>query len=365
MTGTPPQVEQTAQPEKTGAAPSAPAPKRRRRWSAWAWTAVQVGVSVALLVWIFQDPQLWAQMGQTLRRAEIAWLGLGVVLGGVWLAAATYRWGIFLRVQGVSLPLWRAGSIYLIAMFFTLFLPGAVSGDAVRVVYLFRERPGRKTAVLLSVMLDHLAGLLTMMITAVAILWWRADWFARSPVSSGTMHVLVIFLVGSVLGLAISVLMTQTRFVYWIPKKFPFRKQMIEFAHAFGLFLREWRSSLWGVVVSFVTLYAYFGTFWCAARAFGASASLADIFSIMPIVDAVVALPVTVSGLGVREKVFETLLRTLADVPTDVALLISLGGFGVSVVWYVVGAVLFPLYRPGREAQRRPLGAVVRAAGEV
>lgn len=352
-------VEADASREAEAAAP------RGRRWTRWIWTVLQVAVTAALLVWIFHDAELRTQMGRTLRRAEIGWLLVGTGLGAVWLVTAAYRWQIFLRVQGVRFEFWRTGCIYLIAQFFTLFLPGAVSGDAVCVVYLFRERPKQKTAVLLSVMMDHLAGLLTMMVTAVAIIWWRADWFARSPITEGTMYGLVIFLVGSVLGLAISLLMTQTRFVYWIPKIFPFRKQMIDFAHAFGLFLREWRWSLRGVGVSFVMLYAYFGTFYCASRAFGASTTLADIYSIMPIVDALTALPVTVSGLGVREKLFETMLRPLAGVPTDVALLISLGGFGVSKVWYLGGAIVFPLYRPATHEPRQHLGEVVREAGQV
>lgn len=360
MTSSPPQSQPAPASEATPAEPP-----RRRRGLRWFWTILQVAVTASLLVWIFHDPQLRAQMGQTLRQAQVGWLLLGVALGALWIVAGTYRWYVFLRVQGVDFPLWRTGCIYLIAMFFTLFLPGAVSGDAVSVVYLFRERPKQKTAVLLSVMMDHLAGLLAMMVTAVAIVWWRADWFARSPITEGTMYGLVIFLVGSVLGLAISLLMTQTGFIYWIPKIFPYRQQMIDFAHAFGQFLSQWRWSLRGVGVSFVLLYAYFGTFYCASRAFGASATLADIYSIMPIVDALTALPVTVSGLGVREKLFESMLRPLAGVPTDVALLISLAGFGLSKIWYLAGAVIFPLYRPETDKPRQHLGEIVREAREV
>lgn len=326
---------------------------------------MQVVVTAALLVWIFHDPTLLGQMRRTLARAELPWLAAGAALGGIWLAAAAYRWQVFLKVQGVQFAFWRTGSVYLIAMFFTLFLPGAISSDAVRIVYLFRERVGTKTAVLLSVMMDRLAGLLAMTATAVAVVMLRRDWLAQSPITEGAMYALAAFLVLSVLGLAVSLVLTQTGLVRRVPQRMPFRRQMIEFAVAFGAFLREWRLSLRGLVASFVTLYAYFGTFYCAGRAFGAGVSLADMFSIMPLVDAIIMLPVTVSGLGVREKLFEAMLRTLSDVPSDTALLISLAGFGMSVVWFLAGAVLFPLYRPARAQPTRDWRALVRDARDV
>lgn len=345
------------------AAPDRAPPRRRRR--SWPWTVAQLTITGGLLAWIFHDAALRAQMADALRRAEVGWLLLGVLMGAIWLAAAVYRWHIFLRVQEVRFELWRSGCVYLIAMFFTLFLPGAVSSDAVRIVYLFRERPRQKAAGLLSIMMDRLAGLLAMTATAVVIAYARADWLAQSPITEGLMRALVIFLVGSVVGLVIALLMTQTGLVHRVPKWMPWRKSMIDFALAFGLFLRHWRWSLCGVGVSFVTLYAYFATFYCAGRAFGASASLLDIFSIMPIVDAITALPITVSGLGVRETLFETMLRTLAHVPSELALLISLGGFGMSVVWFLLGGIVFPLYRPSTHQPRQAMGELVRDAKDV
>jgi uncharacterized membrane protein YbhN (UPF0104 family) len=306
---------------------------------------VQGVISVGLLIYIFRDPALREAMGRTLGRASWRWLLAGVGLGAVWIPAAVRRWQLFLRLQGVEFPLKRAMAVYLIGMFFTLFMPGFIATDGVRVAYLFRERPGRKAKILLSVMMDHLSGLLAMMLTAAAIGLGRAEWFAQSRLSAATMYGLLGFLVAAVTGLAIGWLMTQTRMMHWMPRRMPWRQQLLNAAHAFGLFFQRWRLSLRGTGYAFVTLYGYFLTFYCTARAFGAQATLLDVISIMPVVDAISALPISMAGLGVREKLLQELLGQLAGVPAEVALLVSLAGFGCSAVWALLGGVLFPFYR--------------------
>jgi len=334
---------------------------RWRHWG-WLWPVMQALISLGLLGYIFRDPRLLAHMGQTLTRAERLWLAAGVALGAGWIIAAARRWQLFLRLQGIEFPLRRALAIYLIGMFFTLFMPGFLATDGVRVAYLFRERPGRKGKILLSVMMDHLSGLIALMLTAAAIVTVRAEWFAQSQLSAAILYGLLGFLVSAVVGLAISWAATQTRMVNWISRRMPWRARLLEAAHAFGLFFQRWRLSLRGTGYAFLTLYGYFAAFYCAARAFGARASLLDIFSIMPVVDAISALPIAMAGLGVREKLMQTLLGELAGVPADVALLVSLAGFGCSAVWALAGGLLFPLYRTRPDP---PRSRSVRAAGHL
>lgn len=324
-------------------------PRRLRRWL---WPVLQILATVALLYWLFADPELLRQMSQTLRRADPFWLAAGIALGGVWMAAAAYRWRIFLTVQGVDISYARTGGIYLISMFFTLFLPGAVGGDAVRIIYLFRERPNQKNGVVLSVITDHLSGMVALMGIAVLLTFSRWSWFSQSAMTAGSIWLLLIFFVVSLTGLALAFVGVQAGFVEKMPQRIPGRRRLINFAYAFSLFLRAWRQSLLGVGVAFVVLLAYFMTFYCASRAFNAGASLADVLSIMPVVDVASALPLTVSGLGVRESMFVAMLGSLADVPADVALLISLTGFLFSTVWSMAGGVVFSLYRFSAPQQR-------------
>jgi hypothetical protein len=59
---------------------------------------------------------------------------------------------------------------------------------------------------------------------------------------------------------------------------------------------------------------AFFMSFYCGLRAVGGAAPVLDVLTAMPIVDMAASLPVSISGLGVRERTFEALLSGIAGV---------------------------------------------------
>lgn len=334
-------------------APPSALPRPRHTWRRWLVPVIQIGVTIGILVWLLSDPGLLTQMGETLAQARWRWLALGALIGLGWNFTAAFRWNIFLRMQGIDIGYRRVCCIYFISMFFTLVLPGAMSADAVRLFYVFRERPARKSGALLSIIFDHFAGLFALMGIALVFTFSRWQWFGQSPLTSGTLYFLVCAFGGAILMLVATWLAVVTGFIHTLPQFVPFRARIIEWGKLISLFVQNWRMSMAGIGLSFFTLLGYFSTFWCAAKAFSSDVSLLDILAVMPVIDLVSALPITVSGLGVREMLFEEMLATLAGVPSDVALLISLAGFGCSVLWYLCGGIVFPLYRTSG-AKKRP-----------
>lgn len=340
----------THETSAASASPAAPRGAVRR----WAWPLMQAGLTVVLLGWLFSDPAIRASMRQTLTQANFIWLAAGVGLGTVWISAAVCRWQIFLRIQGVRISIRRAAAIYLIGIFFTLFMPGLVGGEVVRLVYICRERPKQKTAAALSVMMDHMGGLVAMLTTTAVIVAFRHEWLAQSPLGSGGTFAVLACLSAVMLGLLTLLLMSKRRLDRGVPHFIPGREKLTALLEALVLFICQWRWSLLGIVFSFVTLYGYFAVFYCSSRAFDTPASWLDIFSVMPLIDVATALPISISGLGVREALLTQMLEALADVPADMAVLIGLGGFGCWAAWGLVGGVVFACYRPSPEAG--PLG---------
>jgi hypothetical protein len=82
----------------------------------------------------------------------------------------------------------------------------------------------------------------------------------------------------------------------------------------------------------------------------------------MPVVDVITTLPVSISGLGLRETLFESFLQRLCQVPSEVGVLVSLLGFGFSVFWSLLGGLVFPFYRPETAGSFR---RVVKQAKEI
>ncbi len=69
------------------------------------------------------------------------------------------RWRILLRAQGIELSFWHTFQLVYIGNFFNIALPGAVSGDVVKAVYVARASPGKTANALSSMLLDRVAGL--------------------------------------------------------------------------------------------------------------------------------------------------------------------------------------------------------------
>jgi len=93
-----------------------------------------------------------------------------------------------------------------------------------------------------------------------------------------------------------------------LPKVTPFRKVIIKSGEA----LRRYRTHLLTMAFAFLITVAahpaYYTSYYCAGASLHASAgraaSLADILSIMPLVETIVSVPISLEGVGVRETLF-------------------------------------------------------------
>jgi hypothetical protein len=126
------------------------------------------------------------------------------------------------------------------------------------------------------------------------------------------------------------------------------RGRIVEVSAACHLYARGWRLTVWAFLVSFPLFGLFFTTFYCAARAFTDQIGVVDIFSVMPIVAVITAIPISVSGIGVRESLFVSLLAPFG-VTAAVATLISITGFLINTMGSLAGGLVFLFYRSSRD----------------
>ncbi|MDP9291311.1 MAG: flippase-like domain-containing protein [Verrucomicrobiota bacterium] len=320
----------------------------------YASRVVQIAITVAILAWIFRDPALRSGIVRAIRGADARWLLAGVFISGVGEIANIWRWGIFLRMQNIAMSWKRITAIFMIGVFFNLFLFGSTGGDILKVIYLSRDYPHRKGVALLTVIADRWIGLMILIPFTVVVVAWRYAWLSRTPTAAALLWVLNIFTITMSIIMAASYLIASRHVVHRLPARMPGRETLVRLGETFAVFGRSWRQTLAALILSVPILFTFFGTFYCAARAFAANVSLVDIFSVMPVITVVTSLPISFGGLGVREKLFESLLGDLAAVPAELAVLISLVGFAIYLVWSLVGAVVYLFTRGKSVARPRP-----------
>ncbi|HEY5751834.1 MAG TPA: lysylphosphatidylglycerol synthase transmembrane domain-containing protein [Chthoniobacterales bacterium] len=314
----------------------------------WLIFSLQALVSIALLTWLFWRQDIRNQAMQVLTSAHAGWLILGWLVAGIGNFLGAVRWGIFLRVNTIPLRSWEVFRLSFIGLFFNHFLLGAVGGDVVKIVWLVAKGYPRHNAVLSAVM-DRVSGVGALVVCSTTFMLLRIDWLTQSAVVAHVIHFVFVYL-GVIAGLlALSFVMASRGFVDRLPRWAPARAQIVDFTSAYYQFVAAWPRTVAAALISVLMLIAHFVTFYCAARGFGVAVPLLDFMALMPAVDIISALPVSLGGFGVRETTLVTLLGDLCGVAQAQATAVGLGGALLNMAWGIGGALLLPSYR--REAR--------------
>jgi uncharacterized protein (TIRG00374 family) len=306
---------------------------------------LQLVVTAAGLWYVFHNPQRRAQIGEALYHASLSWLLLGWICYSVVEGLATVRWQILLRIQGIRISWLRAGAIVIIGLFFNQFLPGGVGGDAMRLYLIFKQAPRRKIGAALSIAMDRLFGLLTVVFLASASFFLRFSWLTGARPSRDIAFLALFLLSASLAFVVVLLWLVNSDLLHRLPKRTPFRKAIVKSGKALLCYRAHLVVMAFSFLITVVAHLAYYTSFYCAGESLRASsghaATLADILSIMPLVDTIISVPISLGGVGVRETLFQELLGNLAHVPPALAAFTASQGFAIQACWGFVGAAAF------------------------
>lgn len=293
--------------------------------------SVKLLLSIAVLVYIARGLDL-RQLRDHLVSVDPFLFGVALVLIFLQTFVLNGRWELIMRALGVSLD-WLAGwRILMISLWFNQVLPSSVGGDAVR-MWLLRQRGVQWSEAVKGVAADRftaLIGLIVLMVIGLPLLLSRVS----NPAAILAIGGLTLAGVAGTV-----VLLTLDR----LPKRFIALPAIASFVR-FGTLVRflllqsERRAPLFGsaLLIHLVTATACY----TLARGVGAQLSVLDAGILIPPVVLLTAVPISISGWGVREGAMVACLG-LAGVPSEQALSVSLLLGAISVIIGVVGGVIW------------------------
>lgn len=307
---------------------------------------IQAVVTIGLLWWIFRDPAKNRLMLGALKDADVLWLVPGIAGIGIAFLLQTQRWVMLLAVQDIRMGWWRAWRIVMVGAFFNLFLLGATGGDVIKIFYAMRETASKKSAAFLSVLVDRIIGLLALIAVTGVICALSFGALTAHPVTATLLGSLTVILGGSLAVVVAGFVVDRLQLAHKLPSWLPLHAKIVEMASAFSIYTRDWRTLLATFAISLPAHVLIFAAYYFAARAFTNSLSLMNVFTVMPIINTITALPISLSGVGVREQLFQQMFATLFGTPENIAVLVSLAGFFMTMVWSLVGGCIYLVYRP-------------------
>ena len=291
--------------------------------------------------WTYGPPQLW----RTLCLVQPGALLLSVLLMGCTILLGVWRWRLVLRVQGLELSVGRALEISFIAHFFNSFLLGSTGGDLMKAYYAARETHHKKTEAVVTVFVDRLIGLWAMLLFATILIlpnWPLLMSHSRLRPLAGLIVAMMIACTAVVVVAfwgGVSRAWSGARI--WL-RRLPrgeWLERSLDACRRFGqqhFFVS--RALAISMVLNTVCVLQFLALSWGLKLRI----PLLALFVIVPMIICISALPVTPSGLGVRENLFVLMLAApVIAVPETLALSLSLLAYAGSLFWSLVGGAVY------------------------
>lgn len=293
------------------------------------------------IAWQYGPPELW----KTLASMDSWWLFMSLALMGLTIFIGVLRWQIVLRVHGLQLPLARTTQISFVAHFFNSFLLGSIGGDVLKAYYVARETHHKKTEAVVTVVVDRLIGLFSMLVFGCLMIIPNYDLlFSNHRLRGIILTVLVMTAVCGgflIVGFWGGVSKRLPRARQWL-RRLPRGEALERSLEAFRHFGRD-KTFFWRIIpITMLQNVVLVAHFYVLTLGFHQQVPVLALAAIVPVVTSISALPITPSGLGVRENLYVWMLAVPSlGVPAAQALLLSLVGYAGSLVWSLVGGVIY------------------------
>jgi uncharacterized protein (TIRG00374 family) len=244
-----------------------------------------------------------------LRAMSAAFIAQGVALGVGVTALSSWRIQYLLRDQGIEVGYRRCFLVNCIGLFYSLFLPGGVSGDAARAWYFFGDARQKRIAVVGALLLDRFLGLVTLI--AVGIV---SGFFLASVVPGVVAYLvwssalLAAMLAGLVVAIRFEIEHRQTPGAHRLLRLWEGIRSAFVRLHMRDYSARTLVVSVALSVLMNVLMIAL--TYACSVLN-GARLGIVEVSAAAPLGLLTNAVPLSPGGLGVGEKSFDVLYRAL------------------------------------------------------
>ena len=288
---------------------------------------------------------------------------LGAVAFVIFVVIMNSRWWWLMRANGLGVGFLETQRFAWIGLFCSNVLPGATGGDIVKAVFIARRCSVDKVRAVVSVVVDRIVGLLSLLTVcslSVPLV------FDRFPLFAGVIWVCALGVV-AVAALLLSPRLRRLLRFEALVQKLPLRIATVvtDIDHA----LLQYRAHLSGIgvwiLISPLTYSLYCLSVFLMDRALGVGLLLTDYFVIVPIATVVRAIPIAPAGWGIGEAAYGALIGKFgaAALPgvANAEQMMRTRGIALSVlhrthvmIWSLAGGILLLVDRQRHPSERNP-----------
>lgn len=251
----------------------------------------------------------------------------------------SYRWQALLSARDIRIGFNKLLSYSFIGLFFNFFLPGSSGGDFVR-IYKVIDHTEDKMYAGISVLAERIIGTYTM-ISFVFIACLFSFNLLPNKLLLTIFSVIIAFFCFLLLFIFLKT------WIISLINKMPgkgktfnkIKENVIIFYEAMHFFITHRQVLIKIMIISFFMQFLAIMGCYFVAKSIGLSLSVFYFFIFVPVTFFITAIPISLSGIGVREGVF-VYLFSKAGVPSDTAVMVSLLFFSLGIFIGLIGGVV-------------------------
>jgi uncharacterized membrane protein YbhN (UPF0104 family) len=295
---------------------------------------LKAGVSLALLALLISTTDL-GHTWDALRNIDPPLFVVALLLYHAGIAIRGGRWGTLVAALGCQPGLRRLTGLYYVGMFFGTMLPTGFGGDVVK-AYELSQDMGNAADAAGTVLIDRWLGLLVLFIQALLVLPFNLKLVPRpTALAVGGLGA------GAVIATA---LLFEPAWQRGLVSRLPgvlgrLGNKWLAISetavHGYGR-----RSLAQALLYSLAFNLVHVINHWVIGLALGVHISIGYYFLFVPLISLSLTLPISISGLGVREGAFVALFR-LAGVAQPQAFAIGITVFVLQLTSAIVGGAIY------------------------
>jgi len=315
---------------------SRPMPSTSARLGRW----LKPAGTIALYVFVFYWTDARAILGR-LRAVDLSPLVAGILIYAAGQAVSTFKWRLLIGPLELAVSYTRLLGFYFTGMFFNLFLPTIVGGDAVKAVLLAREThaPARAT---MSVFMERNTGLCALLLIAMgASLVAPPVRLFGLPLAALTSLLAAGYVVVNVVLLSPWAYHLADRIIAASPLV-QMRPRARSLYDAITPYKRAVPTLVAALLLSLAFQAFVIAVVFLNARALSLAVPLSAVAVFVPLVSLAGMVPVSVNGLGVREALY-ILLFGQVGVSPESSVSLALVYLAVTVVASLPGGLVYAL----------------------
>ena len=274
---------------------------------------IKILVAGALIYWLISSGKLdFKLLGQLKSYPGAVLLAMSISI--INFVLISYRWETILRARSqVTLPIIGLLKITWIGQFFSSVLPGSVSGDLVKILYVQKFDPSfSKKFIFASILIDRVMGLSGLiLLVGISSLFFSGHILENAPAMKPLLNMNFF--------LAILVIISFTVFYFFhhVIRKVLTKFESIALARVFSKIISLWddlvmikSQMLKAIGISLVVQFMGVLVFWSLIHPFVENRmDFVQALAFIPLGLMTLALPVAPSGLGVGHAIFQKLFE--------------------------------------------------------